>query len=272
MPTVAFKVFYDGTLFSGFTGNTSSIESHLRRAIRRFIKDFRLSRASRTDPGVSAIGNVISVRYDDGLRLIPSMVNSELPNGLRIWAWAEVDAGFRARAAVSRTYAYVMPWLYEDIDLMRTAAGLFVGFHDLSNFQVKERGVPTTVMINSVSVERVNDYLVFTIVGGGFRNKMIRKIVNAIKMVGSGVLTMDELRDLIELRIRRPIPPAPPYGLLLLNVNYGDREPNWLLCPECLSYVVNYLSNRWYNSLPNLFVVLKILHEFMDINKLFSRI
>lgn len=273
MPTVAFKVFYDGSLFSGFTGSTNSIEYYLRRAIRYFIKDFKLSKASRTDPGgVSAIGNVVSINYIDSIRLVPGMLNSRLPNGIRAWAWAEVDEGFRARAAVSRTYVYVMPWLYEDIDLMRSAAKLFVGVHDLSNFQVKEKGVPTTVMINNVNIERFGDYLVFIVIGRGFRNKMIRKIVNALRMVGSGILTIDELRDLIELRIRKPIPPAPPYGLLLLNVNYGDREPNWVLSVDDISYVINYLVNRWYNSLSNSFIISKILHDFMDINKLFSRI
>ncbi|WP_054856619.1 pseudouridine synthase [Vulcanisaeta sp. JCM 16159] len=272
MPTMAFKVFYDGSLFSGFTGSTNSIEYYLRRAIRYFIKDFKLSKASRTDPGVSAIGNVISVKYGDGIRLTSGMLNSRLPNGVRIWAWAEVSDDFHARAAVSRTYVYVMPWLYEDVDLIRRAAELFVGVHDLSNFQVRERGVPTTVMINSVNVERLGDYLVFTVVGRGFRNKMIRKIVNALRMVGSNVLTIDELRDLIEMRIRRPIPPAPPYGLLLLNVSYGDREPAWFLSGEDVSYVINYLVSRWYSSLSSSFAISKILHDFMDINKLFSRI
>ncbi len=271
---MAFKVFYDGSLFSGFTGSTNSIEYYLRRAIRYFIKDFKLSKASRTDPGgVSAIGNVISIKYGDSIRLVPGMLNSRLPNGIRIWAWAKVGDDFRARAAVSRTYVYVMPWLYEDVDLMRKAAELFVGVHDLANFQVRERGgVPTTVMVNSVNVERLGDYLVFTVVGRGFRNKMIRKIVNALRMVGSNVLTIDELRDLIEMRIRRPIPPAPPYGLLLLNVSYGDREPAWISSINDVSYVVNYLVSRWYNSLSSSFVISKILHDFMDINKLFSRI
>ncbi|GAB6944025.1 pseudouridine synthase [Vulcanisaeta sp. JCM 14467] len=272
MVTIAFKVFYDGTLFSGFTGNTNSVEYYLRRAIKHFISDFKLSKASRTDPGVSAIGNVISVKYDGELRLVPGMINSELPNGIRVWAWAEVSNDFRARAAVSRTYLYVMPWLYEDVDLMRDAAKMFIGVHDLANFQVRERGVPTTVLINGINVERLGDYLVFTINGRGFKNKMIRKIVNAIRMVGSGVLTVNELRDLIELRVKRPIPPAPPYGLLLLGVSYGDREPNWVLSGDDISYVINYLVNKWYSSLPGSFVLSKILHDFMDINKLFSRI
>ncbi|MGC8607452.1 MAG: tRNA pseudouridine synthase A [Vulcanisaeta sp.] len=272
MPTMAFKVLYDGSLFSGFTGGTNSIEYYLRRAIRYFIKDFGLSKASRTDPGVSAVGNVISIKYDDGIRLMPGMLNSRLPNGIRVWAWAEVSDDFHARAAVSRTYVYVMPWLYEDVDLMRRATELFVGVHDLSNFQVKDRGVPTTVMISSVNVERLGDYLVFTIVGKGFRNKMIRKIVNAIRMVGISNLTLDELRDLIELKVRRPIPPASPYGLLLLSVSYGAKEPKWILHDDGVSYAINYLVNRWHNSLSNSFVILKILHEFMDINKLFIHI
>jgi len=272
MTVVAFRLFYDGVLFNGFSGGVGSVEYFVRRAVGRFVGGFSLSKASRTDPGVSAVGNVVSIRYQGSNELLPSMLNSELPEGVRAWAWAVVDEGFRARAAVARTYMYVMPWSYEDVDLMREAARLFIGVHDLVNFQVREKGVPTVVRIDDIQVSRDGANLVFIIRGRGFRNKMIRKIVNSIRMVGLGVLGIDELKSLIDAQLRRPIPPAPPYGLLLLGVNYGVNEPNWVVDLGGVSYVVNYLNNKLHNTLSSSYVILKILHEFMDINKLFSHI
>ncbi|MGC9152165.1 MAG: tRNA pseudouridine synthase A [Vulcanisaeta sp.] len=272
MTVLAFKVFYDGILFSGFTNGPGSIEYYLRRAINHFVKTYSLSKASRTDPGVSAIGNVISIRCIDKCDLNPGMINSRLPNGLRVWAWAHANEDFRARSAKSRTYVYIMPWLYEDVDLMNKVASLFIGTHDLVNFQVKERGVPTVVTIYEIKIYRDGPYIVFIINGKGFRNKMIRKIVNSIRMVGLGTLSPEELEELISSKVKRPVPPAPPYGLLLLSVNYGDKEPNWHVHWDGVSYVINYLNGRLYNSLSSSYIILKILHEFMDINKLFSHI
>ncbi|MCG2879851.1 MAG: tRNA pseudouridine(38-40) synthase TruA [Vulcanisaeta sp.] len=272
MTVVALKLFYDGTLFNGFSGGVGSVEYYVRRAVGKFVSNYVLSKASRTDPGVSAVGNVVSIKFSGTHKLLPSMINSELPEGVRAWAWAVVDEDFRARAAVARTYVYVMPWLHEDVDLMREAARLFVGEHDLVNFQVRDKGVPTTVKIYDVEVDRYGNYVMFVIKGKGFRNKMIRKIVNSIRMVGLGMLSMDELRSLINAEVRRPIPPAPPYGLLLLNVEYGAREPNWVVDLSGVSYILNYLNDRFYKMLSINHVISRILQEFMDIDKLFSRI
>jgi tRNA pseudouridine38-40 synthase len=272
MTVLAFKLFYDGTLFNGFTGGAGSIEYYVRKAVKNFVNEHILSKASRTDPGVSAVGNVISIKYSGNHELLPGMLNSRLPEGIRVWAWARVNEDFRARAAVARTYMYITPWLNEDLELMRKAAESFIGVHDLANFQVREKGVPTVVRIDNIQVSRDGANLVFIISGRGFRNKMTRKIVNSIRMVGLGVLGIDELKSLIDAQLGRPIPPAPPYGLLLLGVNYGVREPNWVIDLGGVSYVVNYLSNKLHNTLSSSYVVLKILHEFMDINKLFSHI
>lgn len=268
---VVFRVFYDGSLFNGFVGGVGSVEYYLRRAIGYFVRGFTLSKASRTDPGVSAVGNVVSVRYDGGVVLSPGMVNSRLPEGVWTWAWARVGEDFRARRAVSRTYVYVMPWLNEDVGEMGRAAGLFVGTHDLINFQVRERGVPSVVTIYDVSVRREGSVVVFVIRGRGFRNRMIRKIVNSLRLVGLGVLSVDELAELISGRVRRPVPPAPPYGLFLLSVDYGVLEPRWVLYPDGVSRIINYLNYRVNFSLSAYSVTMKILSEFMDIDKIFSR-
>ncbi|MFZ8839679.1 MAG: tRNA pseudouridine(38-40) synthase TruA, partial [Pyrobaculum sp.] len=76
-----YKVAYDGTLFYGFTGHPSSVEPVLRRVFGEV-----LGRGSRTDPGVSAVANVVMVPR----RLPIGYVNSKLPRGVWAWAVAEV--------------------------------------------------------------------------------------------------------------------------------------------------------------------------------------
>ncbi len=256
---VAFKLFYDGEAHRGFTGGEGSVEWHVRKAISRFIRDFRLSKASRTDPGVSAIENVISVEYDEGPLINTRMLNSELPTSIRAWAWAIPPEGFNARKAVARKYVYTAIWRGEDIDIMRKGAGLFIGTHDLANFQVREKGVPTVVTIYGIDVRRKGELIIFEFVGKGFRNKMIRKIVNALLMLGRGALGLDELRDLIDKKIERPIPPAPSEGLCLVRVDYGDLEPKWNIDEEALTQVMRYLVEKVLSLKTRLYVYTGIL-------------
>ena len=49
---------------------------------------------------------------------------------------------------------------------------------------------------------------------------MARKIVSALRMVGSGIKDKRWIEALLELRIKEEIEPAPAFGLLLKNVSY----------------------------------------------------
>jgi tRNA pseudouridine38-40 synthase len=51
---------------------------------------------------------------------------------------------------------------------------------------------------------------------------MVRKIVSALRMVGSGMKDERWIEDLLDLRIRDGIEPAPAFGLVLKNVSYRD--------------------------------------------------
>ncbi|WP_143701201.1 tRNA pseudouridine(38-40) synthase TruA [Vulcanisaeta thermophila] len=270
MVVLAFKVFYDGTLFSGFSGGFGSVEYYLRRALSYYLGgDYRLSKASRTDPGVSAVGNVVSVVTNGDAELVPGMLNSRLPRGIRVWASARVGDDFNARRASSRTYVYLAPWGGEDVGVMARGARLFIGTHDLVNFQVRERGVPTRVTIMDLSVSRVGDLLVFRVVGRGFRNKMIRKIVNALLMLGNGSLTLDVLEGLINNSVSMPIPPAPPHGLFLLRVDYGEREPRWVVDLGSIIDIINFVKNRLLYLSMSLSTTMMIYQEFVGLVNVF---
>ncbi|ACB39168.1 tRNA pseudouridine synthase A [Pyrobaculum neutrophilum] len=208
-----YRIAYDGTLFYGFTGHPRSLEPHLRRALGDV-----LGRGSRTDPGVSAVGNVVMT----SAKVQPAAANSKLPRGVWVWAAAEVPEGFNPRRARSRHYLYVAPHWGEDLDSMREAAELLAGTHDYASF-VQRRGEPasTVTTIFSITVETRGDLVFLHFVGRGFRNKMIRKLAWAILAAGRGVLRKRDIADLLERPKPGAVPSAPAEGLVLLDIDYG---------------------------------------------------
>jgi tRNA pseudouridine38-40 synthase len=208
-----YRVAYDGALFHGFTGHQNSVELALRRAIGEI-----LGRGSRTDPGVSAVANVVMAS-----RVLPAgYINSRLPRGVWVWAVASVPDGFNPRRARAREYLYVAPHWGEDLEDMREAAGLLTGTHNYASF-AKTRGsggVPAVTTTYRIDVELAGSLVVMRFVGRGFRNKMLRKLAWAILAAGRGVLRLRDLKELLENPRPGAVPSAPAEGLVLLNIEY----------------------------------------------------
>ncbi|MGC8582946.1 MAG: tRNA pseudouridine(38-40) synthase TruA [Thermoproteus sp.] len=246
---IAYLVAYDGALFYGFTGHERSVEPALARALGPL-----LGRGSRTDPGVSALGNVVVASSSKPL----GQINAELPRGLWVWGYAEVPEGFNPRRARARTYAYFAPYRGEDLGLVREAASLFVGTHDYRNFAKGVREAVTTIY--SIEVEDRGAYIEIVFRGRGFKNKMLRKIVWALLAAGRGVLDIDDIRRLLEGGGGGPVPSAPAEGLVLLSIDYGiefsaDRT--------ILTKIYRYFLNKYYMYLSLSRVYEKITEEIL---------
>jgi tRNA pseudouridine38-40 synthase len=59
-----------------------------------------LARAARTDAGVHAAGNVVSLKMIitiPGVRDIVARVNEELPSDIRLWGYVRTQNSFNAR-------------------------------------------------------------------------------------------------------------------------------------------------------------------------------
>ncbi|KAF6001586.1 hypothetical protein F1559_003778 [Cyanidiococcus yangmingshanensis] len=111
------------------------------------------SRASRTDKGVHAVANVVSVKLlldlerdlDDHEALQASFIeklNAQLPPSIQVYGGERTTKGFRARAACTmREYEYILPrWvLGGHEDLFVKALRCFEGTHRFHNFSGKER-------------------------------------------------------------------------------------------------------------------------------------
>jgi len=227
-----------------------TIEGELFKALKKLdvIEDrasSNYSAASRTDKGVHALSQVVS--FDTARpNVTPRMINSMLPDDIWAIAIAKPLSGFNARKdAITREYRYFL-WVQPDVDMdvtrMRDASELLIGIHDFSNFSQLDNheesdkplqgfrgqrgGVPLagsysrTTEIKLVSMEKRNPFIIIDIEARSFLRKMVRKIVSALKMVGSGMRDKKWVEDLLELRVTDQIEPAPAFGLVLKNVSY----------------------------------------------------
>ncbi|CUS23173.1 LAQU0S08e03730g1_1 [Lachancea quebecensis] len=119
---VAVMIGYCGTGYHGMQYNppTPTIEAELFRAFveagaisQANSKDLKKSgfmRAARTDKGVHAGGNVVSLKLIIEDPDIIAKINSKLPEGIRIWDIERVNKAFDCRKLCgSRWYEYLLP-------------------------------------------------------------------------------------------------------------------------------------------------------------------
>lgn len=225
---VALRVAYDGTAFYGFQRQPDlrTVEGELLRVLSRLgiIRDAESSNfkgASRTDRGVSAFFNVVSFdpEYREDL-IRPEVLNHHLRD---VWVLgvAEVPKEFHPRFwARSKTYRYYLVDEGFDEKVMRECASLFIGTHDFSAFSRLEPGKNPVRELLRVEVNRRQGYYVIELEGRSFLWEMARRIVNALRFCGLGLLEAGEIERMLEGMYEKKIPPAPPEGLVLWNIRY----------------------------------------------------
>src|SRR2546430_5253745 len=100
---------YDGTNFHGWSVQPGlrTVEGVLREALDVFPSIAGLAVAGRTDSGVHALGNVVSVDVEGGppARRVAEALNVALPDDVAVVSAEEVGPDFSARhSARSRSY------------------------------------------------------------------------------------------------------------------------------------------------------------------------
>ena len=204
-------------------------------------EDVRLVGASRTDAGVHALRQNVSVRSDRGVptAAVVRALNAELPRDIRVLSCAEAPADFDARrSAGGKRYGYVLqngaiadPFLLRyawhvpmplDVDGMREALAHLRGRHDFSAF-CASAGLDhePTCTIAAVHVLRRRDRIGVFVSADRFLHHMVRNIVGSAVEVGRGARSPSWMRDVLASRDRRRAgPTAPAQGLTLIRVMY----------------------------------------------------
>jgi len=227
MKRVALKFAYDGTRFAGYARqpNLLTVEGELTKALKRVkaidtLESANFQSASRTDKGVSAIGNVCAFNTNFSLEVLPGAVNSKLKS---VWIWAarEVADDFSPRKAILRTYNYFLPKNGLDVREMKQPASLFVGEHDFKNFCKRDQGKATKSKLDALQVEETASFIKFTFIAKSFLWRQVRKIVGALVEVGVGKVNKESIENALSKPNQRiDFETAPPEGLILSNVQY----------------------------------------------------
>lgn len=258
---VAVKLAYDGSEFYGFQRQPSkaTVEGALIRALETIgaIKSARecgLRSSSRTDRGVSALGNVVSFKTDFPLRSLCSAVNSEL-DGAWVYSAVQVEDGFNPRWAVQRWYRYFLPVTSQDHASLRRAAQSFVGTHDFSRYARADGRDPVRT-IDSITITESERFFTIDFKAESYLWNMVRRMVWHMDAVASGVIeaaspSLDSGSPLRRTGL------APAEYLLLMDVDCGIEFPR---DPK----TIRKLREEFQQRLVDLSVIQEIADLFLD--------
>ena len=250
MRTVRLTIAYDGTEFEGWQlqrPEQRTVQGAIETALTKLSGlPLRPTAAGRTDAGVHALGQVLSVALPDGVDLPPKAfvygVNRALPGDVAVLAAAEATPGFDARRdSRGKHYRYQLynrntrhpllrhtHWVvFEKLcaDAMREAAAHFVGLHDFAAFRAADCQSRTSVRrLHKVGVEAGPDgELNIDVEGTAFLKHMVRTLVGTLVDVGAGRRRPTDMPRLLTDRDRtRAGRTAPAHGLTLMRVRYEE--------------------------------------------------
>ena len=257
--TLVLRLGYRGGGFSGFAEQDGqrTVAGELRRALETFLhRPCELTCAGRTDAGVHALGQHVSVPVYDSELEIPAerlmrALNALVSDDISINAVLRASEGFSARFdAVGRVYRYriaegpsrpVMAfghawWFAGTLDAcaMHEAAQPLVGEHDFRSFAKASSVVDKTTMrcLSRVDVSRMVEaderLVVVDVAGNAFLHNMVRTIVGTLIEVGRGRRPVVWPAEVLAACDRRAAGMcAPACGLTFCDARY----PEGLLVP-----------------------------------------
>ncbi|XP_063336776.1 tRNA pseudouridine synthase A [Pelmatolapia mariae] len=210
------------------------------------MKKMSFQRCARTDKGVSAAGQVVSLK----VRLIDDIIekiNEHLPPQIQVLGLKRVTQGFNSKNNCdARTYSYMLPTVAfspKDYDTGNIAAfrlepetlqkvnrlfALYKGTHNFHNFTSQKapsdpsaRRYITEMSCGEPFIRRNYEFAVITVRGQSFMLHQIRKMIGLVIAVVKGY-AKEEVMERSWGYEKVDVPKAPGLGLILERVHF-DR-------------------------------------------------
>ncbi|XP_058060493.1 pseudouridylate synthase 1 homolog [Anopheles bellator] len=255
---------YSGVDYFGMQRNpgTRTIEEDLLRAMlkQNWINDegfrqpqqIQFQRAARTDKGVSAAVQVVSIKLPDNLDI--NALNSELPPAIRVYAVKRVTKGFNSKTNCdARTYTYTLPTIAfapedekgleiltyrlpaERLQRVNEVLALYVGTKNFHNFTSRKEFIDPSVKRFIMQFEceapfvpngTTSEFATIRIKGQSFMLHQIRKMVGLTLAVVRGLSGADTIERAFGQE-RYGIPTAPGLGLVLSRIHYDKYNKRY---------------------------------------------
>lgn len=242
MPRYFFEISYKGTNYAGWqsqhnaTGIQDVVEDALGKILRTTLK---IVASGRTDTGVHCVQQFFHCDIEKSFEALVLMkrLNAFLPRDIAIRSIRPVKPDAHARySARERTYEYhittvkdplliglALPF-YKPLDVltMNRSAALLYGEHDFTSFSKVNTDVNHfRCTVKKAEWKQKGTRLIFTITANRFLRGMVRAIVGTMLDVGTGKISVQDFKNIMQRKDRRSAGAnADAQGLYLVRVKY----------------------------------------------------
>uniref|UniRef100_A0ACD5XQF6 Uncharacterized protein n=1 Tax=Avena sativa TaxID=4498 RepID=A0ACD5XQF6_AVESA len=275
---IALKIMYFGQRFYGFASEAQTeptVESEIFKALEKARllvsgrKESCYSRCGRTDKGVSATGQVISLylrsnmkdaggnTLDEGSEIdYVRVLNKSLPRDIRVIGWCPVAADFLARfSCLGREYKYLFWKGGLDTSKMQKAASKFIGEHDFRNFCKMDATNVSNYKRHirdfdiSACDQRSNDdeLWAMTIKGSAFLWHQVRCMVAVLFLIGQGLespFVVDSLLDITKTPRKPQYTMAPELPLILRSCLFD--KVSFMCSPGASQALIEHFKDEYH--------------------------
>ncbi|XP_050508354.1 pseudouridylate synthase 1 homolog [Diabrotica virgifera virgifera] len=250
---------YSGNNYFGMqrNPNTKTIEEDLLNALFKThlitedcyqqVQNMQFQRAARTDKGVSAARQVVSLKLKENIDL--NQINAELPEVIRVFNYKRVTKGFNSKSQCDgRSYIYLIPTVAfaphdkevsqkdfrlddETFTKINTILENYLGTKNFHNYTSKKKHNDPSAnrymksfVCEKPFIRKEVEFAILKVHGQSFMLHQIRKMVGCLLAIIRGLATEDIIKESFKSD-KVIIPRAPGLGLVLEYVHY-DRYNN----------------------------------------------
>jgi tRNA pseudouridine38-40 synthase len=244
LKNIKLTIQYDGSDYHGWQvqPGLATVQGEIAEAIKNLTGcDVQVNGASRTDAGVSALGQVANIKIDSAIPTenLAKAITQKLPDQIVIAEAVEVDDDFDAISSVkTKLYRYTIytgqtrPVLQIkhcwhrpgslDIKKMQKAGEKLLGKNDFKSFacaaDTRQSSIRT---ITQCRITGDGDWIYFDVAADGFLYNMVRNIVGTLVEVGRERWEPEKIDEILAAKDRNAAGPiAPANGLCLMWIEY----------------------------------------------------